>query len=129
MKNFRRKQMSPWSQKRKSKGQRTSNHEPQTTNHQPPTNNEQPQTSTCEPTLVCLSRWCFGYLIMREEVRQNKPNTLVVNEIFHSIQGESSHTGRSCVFVRLTYCNLRCGYCDTEYAVHEGTEMSIDRIV
>jgi len=54
---------------------------------------------------------------------------LVVNEIFHSIQGESSHMGRPCVFVRLTYCNLRCTYCDTEYAFYEGVEMSIDEIL
>ena len=54
---------------------------------------------------------------------------LVVNEIFHSIQGESSHMGRPCVFVRLTYCNLRCTYCDTEYAFYDGVEMSIDEIL
>jgi 7-carboxy-7-deazaguanine synthase len=45
---------------------------------------------------------------------------LTVNEIFYSIQGESVHTGLPCVFVRLTGCNLRCRYCDTEYAYHEG---------
>jgi 7-carboxy-7-deazaguanine synthase len=54
---------------------------------------------------------------------------LIVNEILHSIQGESSHLGRPCVFVRLTYCNLRCSYCDTEYAFYEGVEMSIDQIL
>jgi 7-carboxy-7-deazaguanine synthase len=54
---------------------------------------------------------------------------LIVNEIFHSIQGESSHAGRPCVFVRLTYCNLRCSYCDTEYAFEEGTRMTIAEIV
>ena len=50
---------------------------------------------------------------------------LIVNEIFHSIQGESSHMGRPCVFIRLTYCNLRCSYCDTEYAFEEGQKMSL----
>ena len=40
---------------------------------------------------------------------------LTVNEIFHSIQGESTHAGRPCVFVRLTGCNLRCRWCDSEY--------------
>ena len=55
--------------------------------------------------------------------------SLVINEIFHSIQGESSFAGMPCVFVRLTYCNLRCTYCDTEYAFHEGTRMSIDEVV
>ncbi len=54
---------------------------------------------------------------------------LKVNEIFHSIQGESTHAGRPCVFVRLTYCNLRCAYCDTEYAFFEGRERSLDEIV
>lgn len=54
---------------------------------------------------------------------------LRVNEIFHSIQGESTHAGRPCVFIRLTYCNLRCDYCDTEYAFFEGVERSLDEIV
>lgn len=54
---------------------------------------------------------------------------LRVNEIFHSIQGESTHAGRPCVFVRLTYCDLRCEYCDTEYAFYEGEERSLDSIV
>lgn len=54
---------------------------------------------------------------------------LKVNEIFCSIQGESTHVGRPCVFVRLTYCNLRCTYCDTEYAFFEGEERSLDEIV
>jgi 7-carboxy-7-deazaguanine synthase len=53
---------------------------------------------------------------------------LLVNEIFYSIQGESSYTGRPCVFVRLTGCNLRCSYCDTRYAYDEGTEMEIEAI-
>ncbi len=56
-------------------------------------------------------------------------DTLVINEIFHSIQGESTHTGRPCVFVRLTGCHLRCGYCDTEYAFREGERRTIDDIV
>ncbi len=53
---------------------------------------------------------------------------LKVNEIFYSIQGEGSKAGLPCIFIRLTYCNLRCSYCDTEYAFYEGTEMSIDEI-
>jgi len=54
---------------------------------------------------------------------------LTVNEIFYSIQGESSFTGMPCVFVRLTYCNLRCSYCDTEYAFYEGSQMSIQEVI
>lgn len=54
---------------------------------------------------------------------------LKVNEIFYSIQGESSKAGLPCVFVRLTYCNLRCSYCDTEYAFYEGKDFSIDEII
>lgn len=55
--------------------------------------------------------------------------TLKVNEVFFSIQGESTWAGLPCVFVRLTGCHLRCGYCDTEYAFHEGTRRSIDDVV
>jgi 7-carboxy-7-deazaguanine synthase len=54
---------------------------------------------------------------------------LKVNEIFYSIQGESSKTGLPCIFIRLTYCNLRCSYCDTEYAFYEGTDRSIESIL
>jgi len=52
-----------------------------------------------------------------------------VNEIYYSIQGESTAAGLPCVFVRLTYCNLRCTYCDTEYAFYDGNDMSISQIV
>jgi len=54
---------------------------------------------------------------------------LTVNEIFYSIQGESTRAGRPCVFVRLTACDLRCSWCDTPYAFHEGKKMSIDEVV
>ena len=54
---------------------------------------------------------------------------LKVNEIYHSIQGESSKSGLPCVFVRLTYCNLRCNYCDTEYAFYEGEDKSVEEII
>jgi len=54
---------------------------------------------------------------------------LKVNEIFYSIQGESSKAGLPCVFVRLTYCNLRCTYCDTEYAFYEGKDYAVDEII
>ena len=55
--------------------------------------------------------------------------SLTVNEIFYSLQGESSYAGRPCVFIRLTGCNLRCSYCDTRYAYEEGTEMELDWIM
>ena len=54
--------------------------------------------------------------------------TILVNEIFYSIQGESIYSGRPCIFVRLTGCNLRCTYCDTRYAYEEGVEMEIAEI-
>ena len=54
---------------------------------------------------------------------------LTVNEIFHSIQGESTRAGHPCVFVRLTACDLRCTWCDTPYAFHEGRSMSVDDVV
>ena len=54
---------------------------------------------------------------------------LTVNEIFFSIQGESTHAGRPCAFIRLTGCNLRCDYCDTAYAYDEGTPQSISDIL
>ncbi len=54
---------------------------------------------------------------------------LTINEIFHSIQGESTFAGRPCVFVRLTACDLRCRWCDTPYAFHEGRKMSVDEVL
>jgi 7-carboxy-7-deazaguanine synthase len=54
---------------------------------------------------------------------------LTVNEIFHSIQGESTQAGRPCVFVRLTACDLRCSWCDTPYAFHEGRKLAVEQVV
>ena len=54
---------------------------------------------------------------------------LKVNEIYYSIQGESTAAGLPCVFIRLTYCNLRCTYCDTEYAFYDGKDMAISAII
>ena len=54
---------------------------------------------------------------------------LKVNEIFHSIQGESTYAGQPCVFIRLTGCNLRCSYCDTTYAYEEGSFLEAEEIV
>lgn len=55
--------------------------------------------------------------------------SLIVNEIFNSIQGESTFAGRPCTFIRLTGCNLRCRYCDTEYAFSEGESIPLDEIL
>jgi len=52
-----------------------------------------------------------------------------VNEIYYSVQGESTKAGLPCVFIRLTYCNLRCTYCDTEYAFFEGRDFSLEEIL
>jgi 7-carboxy-7-deazaguanine synthase len=52
-----------------------------------------------------------------------------VSEIFYSIQGESAFAGKPCAFIRLAGCNLRCSYCDTEYAFSDGMEMSIAEIL
>ena len=54
---------------------------------------------------------------------------LTVNEIYQSVQGESTWAGLPCVFVRLTFCDLRCTYCDTEYAFYEGKKRPLDEIV
>src|SRR5512146_2601327 len=55
-------------------------------------------------------------------------DTLVVNEIYLSLQGESTFAGLPCVFVRLTACNLRCSYCDSAYAFSEGRKMSLSDV-
>lgn len=52
-----------------------------------------------------------------------------VNEIFYSIQGESTFAGLPCVFIRLTGCNLRCRYCDTRYAYEEGEERTVEEVL
>ncbi|HEY5792644.1 MAG TPA: radical SAM protein [Chthoniobacterales bacterium] len=54
---------------------------------------------------------------------------LTVNEIYQSVQGESTWAGLPCVFVRLTFCDLRCTYCDTAYAFYEGRKRPVEEIV
>jgi 7-carboxy-7-deazaguanine synthase len=66
---------------------------------------------------------------MKSKEEDSSNPTLKINEIFYSIQGESTHSGKPCVFIRLTYCNLRCSYCDTEYAFMEGETMRIPDII
>ncbi len=54
---------------------------------------------------------------------------MVITEIFRSIQGESSYAGLPCIFVRLTGCNLRCTWCDSEYTFTGGTRTSVDEVI
>jgi len=63
------------------------------------------------------------------EFTRTRENEIRINEIFFSLQGESSRVGLPTVFVRLTGCPLRCGYCDTAYAFHEGKTRSIDDVL
>ena len=60
---------------------------------------------------------------------ENSKATLTINEIYRSIQGESTWAGLPCVFVRLTFCDLRCTYCDTAYAFYAGRKMTLPQIV
>lgn len=60
---------------------------------------------------------------------RERTNELRINEIFYSLQGESTRVGLPTVFVRLTGCPLRCGYCDTAYAFHEGRTRTIDDVL
>lgn len=62
-------------------------------------------------------------------VQQQAQTELRINEIFFSIQGESTKVGLPTIFIRLTGCPLRCRYCDTAYAFHDGEKMSIDTII
>ncbi len=65
----------------------------------------------------------------KSTLEQVAATTLKVNEIFYSLQGETTRTGLPTVFIRLTGCPLRCGYCDTEYAFHDGEKISIGDIL
>ena len=68
----------------------------------------------------------FGSTTMN---RKHTGIMLTVNEIFYSVQGESTNTGRPCVFVRLTACDLRCSWCDTSYAFDDGQKRSVDEVI
>jgi 7-carboxy-7-deazaguanine synthase len=62
-------------------------------------------------------------------IKQPATDTLLINEMFFSIQGESSYAGLPCTFIRLRGCHLRCNYCDTTYAFHEGDRRTVDQVV
>src|SRR5687767_12600591 len=79
----------------------------------------------CSPWL----RVCGHVAVRRPRAPRRIKVVLTVNEIFHSIQGESTHSGRRCVFVRLTACDLRCSWCDTPYAFTEGRKVSVEDVV
>ena len=70
-------------------------------------------------------RVTFGAVIKNQRAKA----MLRVNEVYFSIQGESTYTGLPCLFVRLTGCNLRCTWCDTEYGYYEGKERSIESLI
>ena len=63
------------------------------------------------------------------ELKRKGEHSVLVHEVYASIQGESTHAGRPCVFVRTTGCHLRCAWCDTEHAFHEGKERTVDSLV
>jgi 7-carboxy-7-deazaguanine synthase len=65
---------------------------------------------------------------MQQLFSMNGNLRLKINEIYFSVQGESTWAGLPCVFVRLSACDLRCSYCDTEYAFYEGSMRSLDEI-
>lgn len=64
--------------------------------------------------------------LLPRQLRELGPRELLVNEFFSSIQGESSFAGRPCFFIRLTGCHLRCSWCDTEHAFHEGRRETVE---
>ncbi|HYR55209.1 MAG TPA: radical SAM protein, partial [Myxococcaceae bacterium] len=64
-----------------------------------------------------------------EPRRTKDAHSVRVTEIYLSIQGESSHAGQLCTFVRLTGCHLRCGYCDSAFAFYKGERMEIGEVL
>jgi 7-carboxy-7-deazaguanine synthase len=94
-------------------------------------------TGACEHPGVCAGEICFAFVRIRRFTSGHaqtvnnmsaREKTLTIHEIYHSIQGESTWAGVPCVFVRLTFCDLRCNYCDTEHAFYEGTKRSLGDI-
>src|SRR5437762_9108959 len=68
-------------------------------------------------------------MIRSSSCMPEQEKTLTINEIYHSIQGESTWAGCPCVFARLTFCDLRCNYCDTEYAFYEGKKQTLQGVI
>src|SRR5437879_5909070 len=64
-----------------------------------------------------------------EPNRKAGADTLRVNEIYISLQGESSHQGQLCTFVRMTGCHLRCSYCDSEHSFYNGSRMTFSAVI
>lgn len=58
-----------------------------------------------------------------------KDKKITINEIYYSIQGESTHSGEKCIFVRTTSCNLRCTWCDSTFSFYEGKSQTIQNII
>src|SRR5262245_31575134 len=79
--------------------------------------------------LTCIHHLHLSRYRIRENVFTTRRRKMRITEIFHSIQGESSYAGLACVFVRLTWCNLRCSWCDSEYTFTGGVEMTLDEIM
>ena len=78
---------------------------------------------------IAFSKLVFALRRFKHVLVVLSKKLLKINEIFYSIQGESSLAGLPCIFIRLAYCNLRCSYCDTEYAFYEGTNYSFEEIL
>ena len=76
-----------------------------------------------------MVRYPFTASFFMKTIAEPRTKILTVNEIYHSIQGESTWAGLPCVFVRLTFCDLRCNYCDTAYAFYEGEKQTVPDIV
>ena len=89
-----------------------------------------PQKSLCQQNFMQIALGEFAVAVfISGKSGYIAHMSIKVNEIFHSIQGESSWAGEPCVFVRLTGCNLRCAYCDTSYAYEQGALMEIPEIL
>lgn len=77
-----------------------------------------------------MRNWILPFQVFGPAVTLNgMSQTLVVNEVYLSLQGESTFAGLPCVFVRLTACNLRCSYCDTAYAFSGGSKDTLDGVL